>query len=178
MGNQQISQDNVNKIKKNTDCKIILNKVKEKEIKKIHKNFASLDKAKKGYVTVDDLSKLPEIEKNPLRYYICQSFKQKVFHDDEINFEQFVRAIDIFKNGKLQEQYQCKFLIILVIYELFDYNKDGKICNEDLLVNLKLLIGPSLNEEQLRDIVDKTIQEFAVDQKYITFEDFLKILEM
>jgi hypothetical protein len=46
------------------------------------------------------------------------------------------------------------------------------------LINLKLLIGASLSEEQLKDIVDKTIQEFSQDGSYITFEDFVKILDM
>jgi hypothetical protein len=59
-------------------------------------------------VSVEDLTKLPEIEKNPFRYYICQYFSQKSQRDDEINFEEFMKAIDIFKNGKTQEQYQCK----------------------------------------------------------------------
>jgi Ca2+-binding EF-hand superfamily protein len=58
-----------------------------------------------------------------------------------------------------------------------DYDKNGKIDSEDLLISLKLLIGPSLNEEQLIDIVEKTIQEFSQDGKYITFDEFVKILE-
>jgi Ca2+-binding EF-hand superfamily protein len=61
---------------------------------------------------------------------------------------------------------------------LFDYDKDGRISSEDLLVNLKLLIGPNLSEEQLKDIVDKTIQEFSQDGTFITFDDFVKILDM
>jgi hypothetical protein len=39
------------------------------------------------------------------------------------------------------------------------------------------LIGNSLNEEQLKEIVEKTIQEYSGDQKYITIDEFIKILE-
>jgi serine/threonine-protein phosphatase 2B regulatory subunit len=67
--------------------------------------------------------------------------------------------------------------LYLVVFELFDFNKDGRICYEDLLINLKLLLGNSLNEEQLSEIVDKTIAEFSSDQKYITYDEFVKILD-
>jgi Ca2+-binding EF-hand superfamily protein len=63
------------------------------------------------------------------------------------------------------------------LFELFDFNKDGKICYEDLLINLKPLLGDSLNQEQISEIVDKTIQEYSSDQKYITFDEFVKILD-
>ena len=152
--------------------------MKPKEIKKIFKKFAGLDKSKKGYVTVDDLSKIPEIEKNPLRFYICQYLTKNSAHEDEINFELFLKTLDIFKNGKTNEQYRCIMKFILVIYDLFDFNNDGKVCFEDLLINLKLLIGHSLTEDQLSEIVDKTIQEFSSDQKCLTFDEFVKLLEM
>lgn len=60
---------------------------------------------------------------------------------------------------------------------MFDFNKDRKICHEDLLINLKLFLGNSLTEEQISEIVDKTIMEFSSDQKYITYNEFVKILE-
>lgn len=150
--------------------------VKTKEIKKIHKKFCKLDNDKKGYVNIDDLIKIPEIEKNPLRFYICQYLSNQN-KNEEINFELFIKLIDIFKNNKIEDQYKCKLILIKVLFELFDFNKDGKICYEDLLLNLKLLIGNSLNEEQLKEIVDKTIQEYSGDQKFITFDEFIKILD-
>ena len=60
---------------------------------------------------------------------------------------------------------------------MFDFNKDRKICHEDLLINLKLFLGNSLTEEQISEIVDKTMMEFSSDQKYITYNEFVKILE-
>jgi len=65
-----------------------------------------LDKSKKGYVSSDDISTIPEIEKNPLRYYICKNIS-KNNNSDEINFESFIKMIDIFKNNKEQDQYHC-----------------------------------------------------------------------
>ena len=89
--------------------------------------------------------------------------------NEAISFEAFIKVIDYFKNNKTEKQY--KF-----IYDLFDFDKDGKISNEDMLINFKLLLGNSLNEEQIIEIVDKTISEYSSDQKYIYYKDFLKIM--
>ena len=90
--------------------------------------------------------------------------------NDRINFETFIKLLDIFKNNKTEEQY--KFM-----YNLFDYDKDGKISSEDMLINFKLLLGSSLTEEQILEVIDKTINEYSTDQKYIYYNDFVKIME-
>jgi Ca2+-binding EF-hand superfamily protein len=38
-------------------------------------------------------------------------------------------------------------------------------------------LGNSLNEEQISEIVDKTIQEYSSDQKFINLEEFVKIFD-
>lgn len=63
------------------------------------------------------------------------------------------------------------------MFKLFDFDKDGKISSEDMLINFKLLLKDSLNEEQIKDIVDKTINEYSTDQQYISYNDFVKILK-
>ena len=142
--------------------------LKQKDIKKCHQKFGALDKEKKGYVSITDLVNIPEIQNNPLRYHIAQYMCNN--NDNEaINFEAFIKVIDIFKNNKTEKQY--KFM-----YELFDFDKDGKISSEDLLITFKLILGNSLNEEQIVEIVDKTISEYSSDQKYIYYKDFLKIM--
>lgn len=74
-----------------------------------------MDKEKKGYVNVNDISKIPEIEKNPLRFYICQfMIKEKNRKNEEVDFEKFVKLIDIFKNSKTDEQYRCKFYYFII----------------------------------------------------------------
>ena len=60
-----LTQEDIQKLKKETDLKV-------KDIKKIHKKFGALDKDDKGYVNINDLVKIPEIEQNPLRYHIAQ----------------------------------------------------------------------------------------------------------
>ena len=159
-----LTNENLQKLKEETDFKT-------KEIKKSHKKFNELDKKKKGYITVDDLVSIPEVENNPLRYHIAQ-FMSDNNENEEISFESFIKVIDIFKNNKTEEQF--KF-----IFNLLDFDKDGKISSTDMLINFKLLLGNSLNEEQIKEIVNKTINEYSSDEhkEFIYFEDFKKILE-
>ena len=156
-----LTNEDIQRIRNETDFKT-------KEIKKCHKKFGALDKDKKGYVSITDVVSIPEIENNPLRYHIAQ-YMSNNNENEAISFEAFIKVIDTFKNNKTEKQY--KFM-----YDLFDFDKDGKISNEDMLINFKLLLGNSLNEEQIIEIVDKTISEYSSDQKYINYNDFVKIL--
>ena len=156
-----LTNDDIKKLTTETD-------MKKGDIKKIHKKFVALDKEKKGYVTINDLVEIPEIEQNPLRFHIGQ-YLSNGNKNDAIGFEAFIKLIDMFKNKKTEAQ--NKFM-----FNLFDFDKDGKISSEDMLVNFKLLLGNSLSEENLKEIVEKTINEYSTDQKFITFDDFIKIL--
>ena len=156
-----LTNEDIQRLKTETDFN-------QKDIKKSHKKFGALDKDKKGYVSISDIVSIPEIENNPLRYHIAQ-YMSNNNEREEISFDAFIKVIDIFKNNKTVEQY--KFM-----YDLFDFDKDGKISSEDMLINFKLLLGNSLNEEQIIEIVDKTISEYSSDQKYIYYNDFVKIL--
>ena len=62
------------------------------------------------------------------------------------------------------------------MFDLFDYDNDGKISKEDLLVNLKLLLASNFKMEQIKEMVDKTVEEYGVGDK-ISFKEFVKILE-
>ena len=156
-----LTNEDIQRIKNETDFK-------QKDIKKCHRKFGALDKDKKGYVSISDIVAIPEIENNPLRFHIAQ-YMSNNNENEAISFEAFIKVIDIFKNNKTEKQY--KFM-----YDLFDFDKDGKISSEDMLINFKLLSGNSLNEEQIIEIVDKTISEYSTDQKYIYYNDFVKIL--
>ena len=157
-----LKEEDLQKIKGQTD-------IKQKDIKKCYQKFNSLDKENKGYVSITDLVNIPEFSNNPLRYHIAQ-YMGNSNNKESINFETFIKLIDIFKNNKTEEQYQF-------MYKLFDYDKDGKISREDMLIIFKLLLGSSLTEEQIIEIADKTISEYSTDQKYIYYKDFVKIMD-
>ena len=121
-----LTNEDIQRLKIETDFKV-------KDIKKCHKKFSALDKDKKGYVSITDIVSIPEIENNPLRYHIAQ-YMSNNNENEAISFEAFIKVIDTFKNNKTEQQY--KFM-----YDLFDFDKDGKISNEDMLINFKLLLG-------------------------------------
>ena len=156
-----LTDDELQRLKGETD-------IKQKDIRKCHKKFNSLDKDKKGYVSINDIVAIPEIENNPLRYHVAQ-YMSNNNENEAISFEAFIKVIDIFKNNKTDKQYKFMF-------DLFDFDKDGKISSEDMLINFKLLLGNSLNEDQIKEIVDKTISEYSNDKKFINYNDFVKIL--
>ena len=156
-----LTDDDLQRLKGETD-------IKQKDITKCHKKFNSLDKDKKGYVSINDIVAIPEIENNPLRYHVAQ-YMSNNNENEAISFEAFIKVIDIFKNNKTDKQYKFMF-------DLFDFDKDGKISSEDMLINFKLLLGNSLNEDQIKEIVDKTISEYSNDKKFINYNDFVKIL--
>ena len=156
-----LTNENLQKLKEETDFK-------QKDIKKSHKKFNELDKTKKGFVSVDDLVSIPEVENNPLRFHIAQ-FMSDNSENEEISFESFIKVIDMFKNNKIDDQFNF-------LFNLFDFDKDGKISSMDMLINFKLLLGNSLNEEQIKEIVNKTISEYSRDKEFIYFEDFIKII--
>ena len=156
-----LTDDDLQRLKGETD-------IKQKDIKKCHKKFNSLDKDKKGYVSINDIVAILEIENNPLKYHVAQ-YMSNNNENEAISFEAFIKVIDIFKNNKTDKQYKFMF-------DLFDFDKDGKISSEDMLINFKLLLGNSLNEDQIKEIVDKTISEYSNDKKFINYNDFVKIL--
>ena len=57
------------------------------------------------------------------------------------------------------------------------YGLLGMLLLQHFLVNMKLFLGDSMNEEQISEIVEKTLLEYSSNQKYITFNEFVKILE-
>ena len=158
-----LTDEDIKRLKEETD-------IKQKDIKKCHKKFSSLDKENKGFVSINDIVTIPEIENNPLRYHVAQ-YMSNNNENEAISFEAFIKVIDIFKNNKTDKQYKFMF-------DLFDFDKDGKISSEDMLINFKLLLGNSLNEEQIVEIVNKTISEYSndQDQKFINYDEFVKIL--
>ena len=152
---------NIQKLQTETDFK-------SKEIKKCHKRFMALDKDKKGFVSITDLASIHGIENNPLRFLIAQYISNNN-ENESINFETLIKFVDSFKNNKTDAKYDFMF-------KLFDFDKDGKISSEDMLINFKLLLGNSLNEEQIKEIVDKTISEYSSDHQFIFYDDFVNIL--
>ena len=57
-------------------------------------------------------------------------------------------------------------------------DRDGFISNGELFLVLKMMVGNNLRDQQLQQIVDKTIMEADLDEDgKISFEEFMKVVE-
>ena len=63
-------------------------------------------------------------------------------------------------------------------FKVYDIDRDGFISNGELFIVLKMMVGSNLKDQQLQQIVDKTIMEADTDHDgKISFEEFKKMVE-
>lgn len=63
-------------------------------------------------------------------------------------------------------------------FKVYDIDRDGYISNGELFIVLKMMVGSNLKDQQLQQIVDKTIMEADLDKDgKISFEEFTKMVE-
>ena len=66
----------------------------------------------------------------------------------------------------------------LVAFKVYDIDRDGFISNGELFIVLKMMVGNNLRDNQLQQIVDKTIMEADLDgDGKVSFQDFIKMVE-
>src|SRR5215469_14164242 len=69
-------------------------------------------------------------------------------------------------------------LFFIVAFKVYDMDRDGFISNGELFLVLKMMVGNNLKDNQLQQIVDKTIMEADKDMDgKISFEEFCAIVE-
>lgn len=63
-----------------------------------------------------------------------------------------------------------------VVFKVYDMDRDGFISNGELFIVLKMMVGGNLKDQQLQQIVDKTIME--ADKNGDGKIDFYEFLDM
>lgn len=59
---------------------------------------------------------------------------------------------------------------------IYDVNQDGYVDQSDLLTIMKMIIGADLPEQQILEIVEKTISDMDEDKDgKLSFEEFSKV---
>ena len=98
-----------------------------------------------------------------------------IFDEDgggDVDFEEFVGGLSAFSNKGNKEQ-KLRFA-----FKVYDIDRDGYISNGELFIVLKMMVGSNLKDQQLQQIVDKTIMEADLDKDgKISFEEFTKMVE-
>jgi serine/threonine-protein phosphatase 2B regulatory subunit len=89
-----------------------------------------------------------------------------------VDFQEFVSGLSAFSSKGNKEQ-KLEFA-----FKVYDIDRDGYISNGELFIVLKMMVGSNLKDQQLQQIVDKTIMEADLDRDgKISFEEFKKMVE-
>ncbi|EFX01401.1 calcineurin b subunit [Grosmannia clavigera kw1407] len=140
------------------------------EVDRIKKRFMKLDKDNSGTIERDEFLSLPQIASNPLATRMIAIFDED--GGGTVDFQEFVSGLSAFSSKGNKEQ-KLKFA-----FKVYDIDRDGYISNGELFIVLKMMVGNNLKDQQLQQIVDKTIMEADLDQDgKISFEEFTKMVE-
>ncbi|CAG8518859.1 7283_t:CDS:2 [Funneliformis mosseae] len=139
------------------------------EIQRLYKRFMKLDKDGSGSIDREEFLSIPQIANNPLASRMIAIFDEDGGGD--VDFKEFISGLSAFsaKGNKVEK---------LLAFKVYDMDRDGFISNGELFLVLKMMVGNNLKDNQLQQIVDKTIMEADKDMDgKISFEEFCSIVE-
>ncbi|KAK0626488.1 hypothetical protein QBC34DRAFT_218089 [Podospora aff. communis PSN243] len=140
------------------------------EVDRLRKRFMKLDKDNSGTIEREEFLSLPQISSNPLATRMIAIFDEDGGGD--VDFQEFVSGLSAFSSkGNKEQKLQFAF-------KVYDIDRDGYISNGELFIVLKMMVGNNLKDQQLQQIVDKTIMEADLDKDgKISFEEFSKMVQ-
>jgi len=140
------------------------------EVDRLRKRFMKLDKDNSGTIEREEFLSLPQISSNPLATRMIAIFDEDGGGD--VDFQEFVSGLSAFSSKGNKEQ-KLRFA-----FKVYDIDRDGYISNGELFIVLKMMVGNNLKDQQLQQIVDKTIMEADKDNDgKISFEEFAAVIE-
>ena len=87
--------------------------------------------------------------------------------DGAISFLEFVQGLNALSASSTQEE-KLRFA-----FQIYDINDDGFISNGELFAVIKMMVGNNLNDVQVQQLVDRTINKADKDRDgKISFEEF------
>ncbi|KAK4046869.1 Calcineurin subunit B [Microbotryomycetes sp. JL201] len=135
------------------------------EIQRLKKRFMKLDKDGSGSIDKDEFLQIPQIANNPLASRMIDIFDED--GSGTVDFQEFVAGLSAFSNKGEREE-KLKFA-----FKVYDMDRDGFISNGELFLVLKMMVGNNLKDQQLQQIVDKTLMEADLDgDGKLNFDEF------
>ncbi|GAO46110.1 EF-hand [Saitoella complicata NRRL Y-17804] len=140
------------------------------EVERLRKRFMKLDRDNSGSISRDEFLSIPQIANNPLAHRLIAILDKDGGGD--VDFREFILGLSAFSSkGNKEEKLRFAF-------KVYDIDRDGYISNGELFVVLKMMVGANLKDNQLQQIVDKTIMEADKDKDgRISFEEFAQMVE-
>lgn len=134
------------------------------------KRFMKLDIDGSGTIEKQEFMGIPAISSNPLASRLVDIFDKD--GDGSIDFEEFITGLSAFSSKGVKDE-KLKFA-----FRVYDIDRDGYLSVGELFIVLKMMVGSNLKDEQLQQIVDKTVMEADQDgDGKLSFEEFKKVVE-
>jgi len=141
----------------------------ENDIRRLYKKFSILDINNNGQLDPHELFEIPELADNPLVNRVISIFDTN--SDGKVSFVEFLVGLAKLAAGTDESQ-KVKFA-----FDIYDLNKDGFISNGELFSVMKMMVGNNLNDQQLQQLVDRTMLQADRDgDGLISFEDFKEMV--
>jgi len=139
------------------------------ELERLKKRFIKLDSDGSGSLEREEFLRIPQIATNPLASRMIAIFDED--GGGTVDFQEFVGGLSAFSSrGGREEKLRFAF-------KVYDVDRDGYISNGELFLVLKMMVGNNLKDQQLQQIVDKTIMEADKDgDGKLSFEEFAMVV--
>ncbi|KAH0587083.1 Calcineurin subunit B [Termitomyces sp. 'cryptogamus'] len=139
------------------------------ELERLKKRFMKLDSDGSGSIDRDEFLQIPQIATNPLASRMIAIFDED--GGGTVDFQEFVGGLSAFSSrGGREEKLRFAF-------KVYDVDRDGYISNGELFLVLKMMVGSNLKDQQLQQIVDKTILEADKDgDGKLSFDEFAQMV--
>lgn len=135
------------------------------EINRLRMRFMKLDKDGSGTIDKNEFLTIPGISSNPLASRLMDVFDED--GNGTIDFQEFIGGLSAL-SGKASKIDKLGFA-----FKIYDIDKDGFIGNGELFLVMKMMVGKNLQDEELQQIVDKSMKEADEDgDGKLNFEEF------
>ncbi|KAI4872998.1 hypothetical protein NFI96_023680, partial [Prochilodus magdalenae] len=111
------------------------------------------------------ITTMPELKENPFRQRIVETFSED--GKGNLSFNDFVDMFSVFSEMAPLD------LKIIYAFKIYDFNRDGFLCEKDIEETVHRLTGEELRPEERRFISQRVLEEADLDDDgKLSFNDF------
>ena len=119
--------------------------VNQAEIESLYRRFRALDRGRKGFLTAEEVTAIPELSINPLARLLERQL--------EGNFKNFIGVLAASSPRSTWEDR------VRLIFAVFDADGDGTVSRADLALMVRALAGSGLSDAEVDSVVAGALVE-------------------